>query len=360
MNLNQKQILKTFFDLVRIDSPSGKEEKVREYLKQYLSDLNIKSKEDKYGNLIAKISGQGEPIILAAHMDTVQPGEGVKPFIKGDIIKSEGEKILGADNKAGITEIIESIKHLKENQINHRPIELIFTREEEVGLKGALNLKRSEYKAKEALVLDGSGKPFTICHAAPYISTIEIEIKGKSAHAGVEPEKGINAIAVASKAINKIKWGRIDNETTSNIGIIQAGRVRNSVPDKAEIKAEARSHKLPKLEKQIIKIKKAFEESAQKFNAKIKFKNELECHGYSLPTNDSLIKTLSETAKENKMKTYFEKSGGASDANRLAGKGFKVVNVSYGGSGCHTEKETIRLSEITKMTQFLIKYLQKI
>lgn len=356
--IEDKQLLDTFIDLVKTDSVSGEEEAVKYKLKVYLKEAGMQVKEDNYGNLIGKKEGKGDPVILSAHMDTVEPGRGIEPEIKGDIIQSKGESVLAADDKAGITEIIEAIKFLNENEINHRPVEILFTKEEEVGLKGAFNVDPSDFRSREILIFDGQGKPLTICSAAPYITSIDIEVKGKLAHAGVVPEKGLNAIYASSKAISRVKWGRIDKETTTNVGIIEGGTARNSVPEKVLIKAEARSHNKEKMKKRVEMIKKAFKEAVESVGAKVKIDAKEACSGYKLKENDPFLKGVLDTAKGLGIKPELITSGGASDANALAGKGFKVLDISYGGEGAHTTKEKLRISWMRKTTEFLVEYLR--
>ena len=129
MNIDKNQIKKLFLDLVKIDSPSGHEQKVSDFIKKKAGQMGVKFEEDNYGNLIGYVKGKGKPILLCAHMDTVEPGRKIKPVIQGDVIKSAQETILGADDKAGITEILLTIDYLRKHKIKHRPLEIIFTRE---------------------------------------------------------------------------------------------------------------------------------------------------------------------------------------------------------------------------------------
>lgn len=356
--IDEKKIADTFLEFIKIDSPSGKEAEFKKHLKKKLKDLGLNTKEDKFGNLIAKKKGEGNPILLSTHLDTVHPGEGIEPQVSGKVIKSKGETILGADDKAGIAEVLEAVEYILENNIPHRDIELLFTLQEEKGLQGAFNTKASDFRSKEAVILDIPGKPLKVCSAAPFIYKIDISVEGKLAHAGVNPDKGINAIGISSKAIAKLKWGKIDSETTTNVGTIEGGTVRNSVPAKTQIKAEARSHTEEKAKKQIEKMKNVFNEEVKKAGAKVKFNIEKTCGGYKLDKDDPLLKDLEETAQKLGLKTEFEKSGGASDANALAGKGFKVADISYGGGGAHTIKEYIKTNEMRQMANFLIEYLK--
>lgn len=352
---SKDRIIKAFIDLIEIDSPSGKEEKVSAYLQKRLKELRVDFKVDDYGNIIAKVPGQGQPLLLSSHMDTVDPCLGVKAQVKGDWITSVGETILGADDKAGITEIIEAVRILKEEKRPHRPLELVFTREEEIGIVGAASIKKKELKSKEGLVLDKNGVG-NVSIASPFIIHMDIVIQGRAAHAGAEPEKGISAVKVAADAISKIKIGRIDAETTNNIGILQSGDARNGVPEYAHLKAEARSHVRAKAERQVELYKKAFQNAVKKHGAKLKFKVSLICFGYKYDEKDHMIQRIVETYKSVGVKPNLVKSGGASDVNAFVRLGITAVDISYGGEDPHTTRERIKVSSMAEMVEFVLEF----
>ncbi|MGM0629436.1 MAG: M20/M25/M40 family metallo-hydrolase, partial [Patescibacteria group bacterium] len=162
----------------------------------------------------------------------------------------------------------------------------------------------------------------------------------------------------ASRAISKVKWGRIDKETTTNVGMIQGGTARNSVPETVSIKAEARSHNREKMKKRVEMIKRAFNDSAKSAGARVKFEVKEACSGYKLNEKDPFLKGIVDKAIKIGIKPELVTSGGASDANALAGKGFKVLDISYGGEGAHTTKEKLRISWMRKTTEFLVEYLR--
>ncbi|MEA3307714.1 MAG: M20/M25/M40 family metallo-hydrolase, partial [Elusimicrobiota bacterium] len=233
MKINKKRMIKDFMKLVKIDSLSGREKNISLYLKKVLEKMGAKVSFDNAGkktkgntgNLIAKFKGtrKGKPFILSAHMDTVEPGENIKPILKSDRITSDGSTILGADCKSGIVIILEVIRVLQENKLPYPPIEVVFTVSEEVGLLGAKFLDYSKVKGKYGMIFDSERVLNQVTAYAPAANKIEIEVYGKAAHAGVAPESGISAIKVAANAISKMKLGRIDFETTANIGMINGG-----------------------------------------------------------------------------------------------------------------------------------------
>lgn len=357
--LNEKQIIKTFLDLVKIDSPSGHEKEVADFILNYCKKISLKAEEDHYGNIVIKINGEGQPILLSAHIDTVEPGRGIKPEIKNGIIKSVGNTILGADDKAGVVAILEAIKYLKNNKIKHQALEIILTREEEIGVVGALNLNFKNLKSKEGIVIDSARPLGFITMSSPFIYLIDIEIIGKASHSGAFPEKGINAIKIASQAINELKLGRIDSETTNNIGVINGGTAMNIIPDNIKLKGEVRSLNLQSAKKQVEIFKKTFKKYTQKYKAKIKFNARLVCTGYNYNKNDSFIQKIVKTNRETKIKSNYGMSCGGSDANVFVANKIKMVDISYGGTNPHTTKETIKTSELIKLTEFVINFIKK-
>ena len=196
--INRDRLVKTFTDLVQIDSPSGEEEAMAVELTQRLEGFGLTVKRDAYGNVIAN-DGRPDPILLSAHMDTVEPGRGIKPSVDGDRIVSDGTTILGGDCKCGVSAILEALESVYEDGLTpHTGIEVAFTREEEIGLVGARNLDFSMLTAKEAIVFDGEGSAAQITSSSPTYIGFDVEITGRAAHAGVEPEKGLSAIRIAA------------------------------------------------------------------------------------------------------------------------------------------------------------------
>lgn len=356
---NKKIILKTFLDLVKIDSPSGHEKEVAKYIIGYFKKINIPASTDGYGNVIANVSGIGNPLLLNAHMDTVEPGRGVKPIVKGDIIKTDGMTVLGADDKASIAAILEAVKYLKIHNVKHRPLEIVFTREEESTFGGVLNLNFKKLKSKLGLILDRAMPLGCITIAAPFVYLVEAKIIGRAAHAGAEPEKGISAIQIAAKAISELKLGRNSKTVTSNIGLIKGGTGVNVVPETVEITGEVRGLKIDEAQEQVDLINKAFKKYVRKFGAKLIFKSRLDCYGYNYSTQDKFIQEIAKTNKKMEIKNVFSAYGGVSDANVFVKKHIKAVVISYGALNIHTTRETIRVSELEKLTEFIVAFVRQ-
>ncbi|MGC9361107.1 MAG: M20/M25/M40 family metallo-hydrolase, partial [Anaerolineae bacterium] len=250
MRIDRDRLLDVFLDLVRIASPSRQEQEVASYIRAYLEDLGIAVESDQAGNLYAYMEGDGTPLAFTAHMDTVVPCEGVTPLVENGVVRSDGTTILGADDKSGVAAILEAVTALSEGSVVHRPLDLLFTVQEEIGLFGAKAVEVDRLRARMAIGLDAEGQQGTLVVSAPGQNSLEAVVHGKAAHAGVEPEKGVSAIRVAAEAIASMPLGRIDEETTANIGVISGGRATNIVPDRVEIKGEARSHDEAKLASQ--------------------------------------------------------------------------------------------------------------
>ncbi|MDP3043925.1 MAG: M20/M25/M40 family metallo-hydrolase, partial [Bacillota bacterium] len=249
--INRRRLVDTFMTLAKTDSVSRRERGVVDHLAGLLADIGLEYFEDEAGqaingtagNLIAKVPGTtaGPPLLFCTHLDTVEPGNGVKPRVDGHVIRSAGETILGADDKAGIAAVLEAVRVLKEQELPHPPLELVFTVAEEIGLLGIRELDFSLVKARMGFVLDSDGTPGKVITRAPSQDRIVATVIGRAAHAGINPEDGVNAIQAAAKAIANLPLGRIDEETTANIGVIRGGQATNIVPERVYLEGETRS-----------------------------------------------------------------------------------------------------------------------
>lgn len=352
--IKKDRLVKTFIELVKIDSPSGEEAEFASFLSKKLKQLGAYVSLDAYDNVIAKLKGNGPPLMLNAHLDTVEPGRNIKPIIKNDIITSDGSTVLGADPKAGIAIILEALTSIIEENKSHPNLELVFTREEETSLGGAMNLDYSQISAREGIVFDGDEEVFKIYVSSPTYYALDVEIIGKAAHAGIEPEKGISAIEIASKLISNFSLGRIDEETTVNIGTIVGGSVRNAVPEKVTFQGEIRSRNKKTLEKIITKKEKIFKtHKAIYANAKINYTFNKDFEGFKLEENHPLIKKA-KNVMINKLgfKPVLKDSGGGSDANFFFTKDIEVIIVGTGTYEAHTTREYLKIPELFDAAKF--------
>lgn len=356
--VNKDRLVKTFTELVQIDSPSGEEEKIAKELMIRLKKLGGKVKLDSYGNVIANFDGIGKPIMLNAHLDTVEPGRGIRPIVKGDKVVSDGSTILGGDAKAGVSIILEALESLKQDKKKHLPIEVVLTREEETSLAGAKNLDYTKIKSKHGLVFDGDEHVSRIFVASPWHNEIDLIITGRAAHAGVEPEKGLSAIEIGARIISLLKLGRIDFETTANIGLINGGSARNAVPEKMRVKGEIRSRDKNKLKKHVAHFKKVVSEIAKKYkDAKIELLIEEAYQGFKIDSKHKTVKLVSETLKSISFGPSLIATGGGSDANIFYKHGVEVVIVGTGVYDAHTVREYVLIDQMFDGAKFCEKLI---
>lgn len=369
--INEERLLNEFFELVQIDSETKYEAEIAKVLKKKFSDLGVEVIEDDTtqqtghgaGNLICTLPGTKEgvdTIYFTSHMDTVIPGKGVKPSIKDGYVITDGTTILGADDKAGLAVMLEVLQVLKENNIPHGTIQFIITVGEESGLVGAKVLDSSLVHAKFGYALDSDGKVGNIVVAAPTQAKVKATILGKTAHAGVAPEKGISAITMAAKAIAKMPLGRIDEETTANIGRFEGGGPTNIVCDRVEILAEARSLLPEKMEAQVQKMKDAFESVAKDMGGKAEVEIEVMYPGFKYGEGDHVVEVARRAASKIGRNSELSKSGGGSDANVIAGFGIPTVNLAVGYEEIHTTNERMPIEELNKLAEMVIAIIEEV
>jgi len=355
--INRDRLVKSFCDLVSIDSPSGEEEEIAQVLAQRLESLGFEVYRDSFGNVIGS-DGRDNPIMLSAHMDTVEPGRGIKPRIEDDRILSDGSTILGGDCKAGIAAILEGLESIMEDKVRHLPVEVVFTREEETGLVGASNLDFSKINSKEAIVFDGEGPPNQITSASPTYVGFTIEVTGRAAHAGVEPEKGISAIRVAAELISALPQGRLDSETTFNIGTIMGGSVRNTVPEITSLTGEFRSLNLEALDGVRLQIDKVLNEVRETHpDAVIDDEITPQFEGYTLIDDGPSIQRVKAAMRSLGLEPTTKPSGGGTDGNVFRLKDIDAVVVGMADHGMHTVREYVTIPDLVDAAHLCEAYL---
>ncbi|UOQ42617.1 M20/M25/M40 family metallo-hydrolase [Halobacillus salinarum] len=370
VNVNKERLIEEFMELVQVDSETKHEEKISKLLKNKFAELGVEVKEDQAkditghgaNNLICTLKGSKanvDPIYFTSHMDTVVPGNGIKPSIKDGYIVSDGSTILGADDKAGVAAILEAIRTIQENKMEHGDLQFIITVGEESGLVGAKALEKSDLIAKYGYAIDSDGQVGNIIVAAPTQAKLKAVVKGKTAHAGVAPEKGISAITLASKAIANMPLGRIDEETTANIGSFEGGKQTNIVCDHVEILAEARSLVPEKMEEQVNKMKSALEETASAMGGDVEIQIDVMYPGFKQKEGDQVVEVARRAAKRIGRDSELLTSGGGSDANVIAGHGIPTVNLAVGYEEIHTTNERMPVSELEKAAELITSIIQE-
>jgi len=405
--INLERLAETFVQLCEIDSPSRREKKVSDFLTRTFRDLGATSIcEDQSstltgsdcGNLVISFPGRGsgdetdqEPILLACHMDTVEPGCGVEVIRNGDIFTSRGDTVLGSDDKSGIAAIIELIRILRETNIDHAPLELLFTTCEEIGLIGAKALDRTLLKARYGYALDSTGIDRIII-GAPAANKLKIEVHGIAAHAGLHPEQGISALCLTANAITNLRLGRLDEESTANFGLIHGGVATNIIPDHITIEGEVRSHSLSKLIEHTEEIKRTFQqviecwplppvalhppmEQATLGNPcpaasgghpspsplspvpeslpSVEISIHSEYPAMHLELHEPVIKHVKEAAQKLGRTLTFEVAGGGSDANIFNSFGLATAIIATGMNKVHTTDECLDIKDLIRLTELL-------
>ena len=363
--INKQRMLAEFFELVKIKCSTRDERQVADILKARLADLGMEVTEDKAGekiggncgNVLAYIEGTvpGAPtIMLSAHMDCVEPCGGIEPQLKDGIITSVGDTILGGDDKAGIAAILEALRMITEQNIQHGPIQVVFTVAEEGGLNGAKMMDPSLLKADFGYALDSGGAPGEIITMAPGQNSITAIIHGKKAHAGIAPEDGINSIVVAGIALAEMNYGRIDFETTANIGIITGGNATNIVPDKVEVRCEARSRNMEKLAAQTNHMQETFQRVAIENGARAEVIVK-ESYGPYVLTEDAPVVVLAVKATQSiNLIPQIEATGGGSDANFFNNYGVPTAVLGVGMSKVHTADEYIKEVDLYNSAELVV------
>ena len=373
--IDRKRLAETFKFLVQIDSVSKEEGVIANEIKKILESLGadtfVDNAGDKIGgnsgNLIAKFKGntQAPPLILNAHMDTVEPGRGVTAVLENGTFTSDGTTILGADDKSAIAILLEALNILKENNLKHGPLELVFTVCEEIGLQGAKHLDLDDVTATYGFALDATDTEGIVTRA-PSANHLEFIIHGKDAHAGAAPEKGINAISLASKAIARLKLGRIDQETTCNIGIIEGGIATNIVPNLVKVKGEVRSHDEEKLDKITNAIVFSFNDVIENYKKtnpndelpRVDINIKKDFPRTHIPDDHPVVKLAILAAENLGRKMVTKTTGGGADANIFFEKGICTGVLGTGMRDMHTVRESVKLDDMVRTTELLLEIIR--
>jgi tripeptide aminopeptidase len=355
---NRDRLIKTLMNLIRIDSPTGEENAMDEEVTRRLRRLGFSVYHDTFKNVIADLPGEGEPLLLSAHLDTVEPGRGITPILDGNILRSDGTTILGGDCKSGVSIILEALTSIIESDVPHLPIQVAFSRAEEGGLTGARNMDMHRLTARRGIVFDAEGNVNRITVAAPSQNVVKANIYGKASHAGIEPENGISAILIAASILTQLPLGRIDDETTANIGRIEGGLKRNIIPDNVFLDGEIRSLNQSKFEQYTQQFRDVFD-SAQNDNPDssivLDIENTYTC--YNVSSTHDTAQMIARAVSAAGLTPKFERTGGGSDANVFFKNGISALPVGIGVKGFHTKEESANIDEVlsgVRVCEFLI------
>lgn len=375
--IKPERLKNLLIELIKIDSLSRQELNVARRLQREMEELGANVWIDdagervggNVGNLIAHFSGNAPgtaPLLLSAHMDTVVPGEGIVPILDGDILRTDGRTVLGGDDKSGVAIICEVLRVVRENRIPCSDIDVVFTICEEAGLIGAKCLDIGRLRARTGLVLDSDSVGFLFTKA-PAANRMEFRVHGLEAHAGVCPEKGINAIKVAADGIAQMQLGRIDFETTANIGVVEGGMAVNIVPNQVVLKGEARSHSQEKLDRQTKHMQQCLEEAAARHvlevdgkthRATVEARIDRDYDRMDVPENAPIVQLVHAAAKNLRLEVKTSATGGGCDANVLNQKGLVVANLGTGMREIHTVNEWLDLKDLHLSAQMVLEIVK--
>jgi tripeptide aminopeptidase len=353
------EVVSLFTELAALPSPPGDERAVADRVGAYMSDLGLDVSEDdagpkigsNAGNLYARVGATdgGTPLFLCAHLDTVPPEAGIEPVLEDGVIRNAAGTILGADNKAAVAVMLEATRRILSENRPHGGIELLFTPKEEVGLHGAAAFDHERLEARIGYVFDQAAPIGEVILGAPYAHSMEFRIHGRAAHAGMYPEEGRSAIAAASKAIADLKLGRVDDESSANVGLINGGTAGNIVPEWCTFLAEARSHDSEKLADMVREMLEAATFAASLEDCQVETEVHKSYSGYRFKRDDLAVRLASSALERSGYQPSYTLSGGAADANVFNERGLACVNLANGMAEIHTPDEHIAVADLERM-----------
>ncbi|HID98635.1 MAG TPA: M20/M25/M40 family metallo-hydrolase [Thermodesulfobacteriaceae bacterium] len=379
-DVNSRRLARTFMELVRTDSPSREEGRAASMVgkmlaslpaTEILEDASRSRTGSDTGNIVVRLRGNkpAPPLFFNAHLDTVEPGRNIKPELKDGIFRSDGTTILGADDKSAVAILIEAAMILAENRIPHGPVEFVFTVCEEIGLLGAKAFDPALIEARHGYALDSTDTS-AIINSAPCAIRFKIRLLGRSAHAGLDPENGVNAILIASRAMAGLQLGRIDEITTANIGVMRGGTATNIVPDEVTVEGEVRSHDPRRMQQVQDSILAAFHQTVLDWEPSDCDKSGPDRRPavqtevtddyplMSVPEDNPLITTALASAEKLGRNLKLAQTGGGSDANVFNGKGMSTVIMGVGMQKVHTTSEYILLDDMISTTRLVVEIIQ--
>ncbi len=353
------EVVPLFTELAALRSPPGEEREVADRVAAYLRDLALEVDEDdagaqvgsNAGNLYARVepTADGVPLFFCAHLDTVPPDGPLEPVLEDGVVRNAGGTILGADNKAAVAVMLEATRRVLSDGRPHAGIELLFTPKEEVGLLGAAAFDASRLAAQVGYVYDQAAPIGEVILGAPHAHAMQIRFHGRASHSGMYPEEGRSAIAAASRAITDFRLGRVDEETTANVGVINGGTAGNIVPEWCTFLAEARSQDEGKLADLVQEMLEAVTFAAELGECEVETEMKKSYRGYRFKQDDLAVRLATNALRASGREPTFALSGGAADANVFNDRGLQCVNLANGMANIHTADEQISVDDLEGM-----------
>ena len=360
-------VLALFLELAALPSPPGEERAVADVVASYLRDCGLEVDEDgtgpetgsEIGNLYTRIepSAEGEPLLLCAHLDTVPPTAPIEPVVEDGVVRNGAGTILGADDKAAVAVMLEATRRVLAEGRPHAGIELLFTPKEEVGLVGAYAFDHRRLHARTGYVYDQAAPIGTVILGAPFSQSLEVTFHGRASHSGMHPEDGRSAIAAAARAIAEFRLGRVDEDSTANVGTITGGTATNIVPEWCTFVAEARSHDERKLGELVQEMQDAITFAAGVAECDVETKARKSYRGYRFGRTDSAIVLAAQALERCGHEVTYDRSGGAADANVFNERGLSCVNLANGMTNIHTSDEHIAVDDLEAMVDVTLSLL---
>jgi tripeptide aminopeptidase len=353
------EVASLFVELARVPSPSGEERAVADRVAAFLRDLALPVDEDDagaridstIGNLLCRIepTGEGTPLFFCAHLDTVPPDGALEPVVDDGFVRNAGGTILGADNKAAVAAMLEAARRIVVENRPHGGIELLFTPKEEVGLQGAAAFDHERLHARVGYVYDHAGPIGEVILGAPYQCKIDATFHGRAAHSGMYPEDGRSAIVAAARAIADLRLGRLDDETTANVGEIRGGTARNIVPEHCSFLAEARCHDEAKLGALVQEMLETITFAAQLAECDVETGVDASARGYRFRRDEEPVRIAVAALERSGLQPRYGLSGGGADANVFNERGLQCLNLANGMVDIHTPDERIAVADLERM-----------
>lgn len=362
--MNQERLLQRFFQYITCASESFRERDFCLMMEDELHTLGIPVQRQEIGELIgsngwnirAMLPGEGEPLLLCAHLDTVAPGKGITPTVRDGVIYSEGDTILGADDKAGIAAAMEALQTIVENRLPHRPVELLLTLCEETGILGSKFADYQQIVSREAIVLDDEIVGHMVNQAAAYVK-YRFEIQGKSAHAGVCPEKGIHALRAAADCVTRLRCGRISENSVMNVANFLCPGQTNVVPETASFDVELRSYQETELQELAAEMLHTVEQTCAAWGTAYTVRENRISNAFCIPEDTALIRRTCQAMAEMGIEPVIERTLGGSDITWLVENGLTAINIGVGMRDVHGCKEHILFEDMVTTTALLLKLL---
>ena len=365
--INEQRLLAEFLKLVSFDSESLHEGPIRDHLKQRLTELGLEVREDdaaarlgsEAGNLYARLDGTGESVLFSAHMDTVSPGRGKRAVVEDGTVRSDGTTVLGADDCAGLAAILEALTVLRERDLPHPPIELLFTVAEELYGQGSVLFDYARLTSGAAYVLDLSGPVGRAAVCAPTILRLDIAVRGRAAHAGFCPERGVNALRIAASALAEIPTGRVAEDTTVNFGVISGGTGVNVVPEEVRISGEIRSLRHERAVEKSEGVAGVFREKARALGGDAEITVTEQVRAYRIGSRDPVVRRFERAAEAMGLEPRQVTTFGGSDNNHFVRHGIRGIVLACGMNEVHSVRETQDMAELVRLAELTLRLMEK-